>query len=247
MKILALDTATEACSAALRIGNKSLERFQLAPREHTRLILPMVQSLLDEAGISIGQLDAIAFGRGPGSFTGVRIATGVAQGLAYGADLPVVPVSTLASIAQCACNDQQGEKVLAAIDARMGGVYWGAYALPEKVSESNEPFDSDTLGAPLMVLQGEEKVSAPAEVSLPDNGSWTGAGSGWKAYAKELSHLGEQVVAQYGDYLPHSATIAQLAQAAFARGEYVEAALAMPVYLRDDVAKKKAEQKKAGR
>ncbi len=241
MKILALDTATEACSAALRIGNESLERFQLAPREHTRLILPMVQSLLDEAGITIAQLDAIAFGRGPGSFTGVRIATGVAQGLAYGADLPVVPVSTLASIAQYACNQQQSEKVLAAIDARMGGVYWGCYALVEKHSASNKD-DAE----PLMVLQGEEKVSAPTEVSLPDNAKWTGAGSGWKAYVKELSHLGEQVVSQYGDYLPHSATIAQLAHGAFARGEYVEAALAMPVYLRDDVAKKKAEQKKTG-
>src|SRR5690554_2590516 len=105
MKILAIETATEACSAALLIDDAILERYELAPQRHNRLILPMIESLLAEAGIKISQVDAVAFGRGPGSFTGVRIAAGVAQGIAFGADLPVVPVSTLAALAQDALTE----------------------------------------------------------------------------------------------------------------------------------------------
>ena len=132
MKLLALDTATEACSAALYIDGEIKQEYQLAPREHTRLILAMVESLLVEAGITIKQLDALAFGRGPGSFTGVRIATGAVQGMAYGADLPVVPVSTLASIAQSVHDEHQAESVLTAIDARMQAVYWARVSCPSR-------------------------------------------------------------------------------------------------------------------
>lgn len=129
VKILAVDTATEACSAALYINGELFECYQLAPREHTQLILQMVEQLLEQQQLTLKQLDALAFGRGPGSFTGVRIATGVVHGLAFASDLPVVPVSTLAAIAQYAYQQSGQAQVLAGIDARMGGIYWGAYAL----------------------------------------------------------------------------------------------------------------------
>ena len=122
MKILAVDTATEACSAALYINGDIQERFEIAPREHTRLLLPMVDSLMAEAGIRPQQLDAIAFGCGPGSFTGVRIAAGVMQGIAYGADLPVVPVSTLAAISQSCLQKTAHDTIFTAVDARMNEI-----------------------------------------------------------------------------------------------------------------------------
>jgi len=232
VKILAIDTATEACSAALFINGVITEQYQLAPREHTQLILKMIESLLSDAKIKVADLDAIAFGRGPGSFTGVRIATGVVQGLAFACDLPVIAVSTLASIAQLAYEDHQQKNVLAGIDARMGEMYWGCYAL----DENN-----------LMILNGEEKVSAAkmVEVNESFSNNYCGAGSAWDSYAEQLNEkLGEQVAAVYADYFPHSVTIVKLAAAAFKRGEAVEAAKAQPVYLRNDVAKKKQDQKK---
>lgn len=224
MKLLAVDTATEACSAALYIDGDIRHEFQLAPRDHTRLILAMVETLLQQAGIRIQQLDALAFGRGPGSFTGVRIATGVVQGLAYGADLPVVPVSTLASIAQAVYEDHGESHVLAAIDARMGGIYWGQYQLN---------------GDKLMQLCADEAVLSPEQVPLVDAGDWVGAGSGWLAHADTLAErFGDRVKQQWPEYLPQSATIAQLAVADFNQGLAVDAAQALPVYLRNDVAKK---------
>ena len=123
MKILALDTSTEACSAALLIDSQISQRYEVAPREHGALILPMIERLLVDAGVVLSQLDALAFGRGPGAFVGVRIATGVAQGIAFAADLPVVPVSSLAALAQSV----EHANVYSAIDARMDEVYWAAY------------------------------------------------------------------------------------------------------------------------
>ena len=222
MKLLALDTATEACSAALYIDGDIEQVYQLAPRDHTRLILGMAEQLLMLAGVNINQLDALAFGRGPGSFTGVRIATGAVQGMAYAADLPVVPVSTLASIAQSVFRDHGDRHILAAIDARMGGVYWGEYRI-----------EDDHAG-----LQGMERVIAPAQVPLP-RGQWTGAGSGWKTYGDVLQNrLGEGVDRSFEDYFPQSRSIAELAVRDYQQGLAVDAAQAIPVYLRDDVAKK---------
>ncbi|HEB5077907.1 TPA: tRNA (adenosine(37)-N6)-threonylcarbamoyltransferase complex dimerization subunit type 1 TsaB, partial [Aeromonas hydrophila subsp. hydrophila] len=117
LKILAVDTATEACSAALLVGEQVFSRWEEAPRDHTRKILPMVQAVLDDAGITLDELDAIAFGRGPGSFTGVRIGIGVAQGLAFGAGVPLIGISTLAAMAQGAHRLDGAEQVLTAIDA----------------------------------------------------------------------------------------------------------------------------------
>jgi len=232
-KILAIDTATEACSAALYIDGVITEKYQLAPREHTQLILKMIESLLDDAQLKITDLDALAFGRGPGSFTGVRITTGVIQGLAFASDLAVIPVSTLASIAQLAYENHQQKYVLAAIDARMGEMYWGCYQL----TENN-----------LMVLSGEEKVSPANTVTVDQklSTSWCGAGSAWESYVEPLnSQLGETITSVYADYFPRASTIVMLAAEAWQRGETVDAAKAQPVYLRNDVAKKKKDQKKA--
>lgn len=222
MKLLALDTATEACSAALYIDGQIEQRYQLAPREHTQLILGMVQDLLQQAGLRVQQLDALAFGRGPGSFTGVRIATGVVQGLAYAADLKVVPVSTLAAMARSVFEDHGAQRVVSAIDARMGDIYVAAYEIDEHESR----------------LIAEEQVIAPDQFELPD-GEWVGVGSGWGAYGDQLqARFGSAITQRYDDYFPRSRAIAQLAVNDFNNGLAVAAAQAVPVYLRNEVAKK---------
>ncbi|OZB42500.1 MAG: tRNA (adenosine(37)-N6)-threonylcarbamoyltransferase complex dimerization subunit type 1 TsaB, partial [Alishewanella sp. 34-51-39] len=131
MKFLALDTSTEACSVALALDGQILALDEVCPQQHSKRILPMIQQLLADAGVSLNQLDGIIFGRGPGSFTGVRIGVSVAQGLAFGADLPVFGVSTLAAMAQAAAVQQNATEVIAAIDARMAEVYIAAFTLGE--------------------------------------------------------------------------------------------------------------------
>ena len=219
-RLLAIETATEACSAALLVGDEIQERFEIAPQQHAQLILHMAESLLADAGITLKQLDAVAFGRGPGSFTGVRIAAGVIQGIAFGADLPVVPVSSLAAMAQSVA----GEGILAAFDARMGQVYWGVY-----VRQADG----------LVSLQGEECVCLPEQVSLVDANGWVGAGSGWQTYAKALQdRLGTAVSAIEPTAQPHASGVASLGLQGFLQGHAVAAELARPVYLRNEVAKK---------
>ena len=228
MKLLALETATEACSAALYLDGEISERYQFAPREHTRLILPMADELLAEAGLSPAQLDAVAFGCGPGAFTGVRIATGVVQGIAFAADLPVVPVSTLATLAQGARREFGWSRVAAVIDARMGEVYWGS-------------FEDDGTG--IMRAVTEELVIAPQQVPLLEGDNWHGIGSGWQAYASELSQRqGGSMSGTNGEYYPRARDVAVLAVDGFARGEMVAAEQALPRYLRDNVAKKAGER-----
>jgi tRNA threonylcarbamoyladenosine biosynthesis protein TsaB len=226
MKLLAIETATDACSAALCIDGEIHERFEIAPRAHTELILPMIDELMAEAGLTISQVDAMAFGRGPGAFTGVRIAVGVTQGIAFGADLPVVPVSTLAALAQGA----EGDKVLAALDARMDEVYWGVY-------QRN--------AAGLVELTGEECVSPPGEVPLPSNvqfpnADWRGVGAGWEAYEENLSaRCAGLLAASNGSIFPHAGDVARLGVSGFEAGRTVAAEQALPVYLRDKVTWKK--------
>ncbi len=232
VKILALDTATEACSAALYINGELFEHYQLAPREHTQLILQMVEQLLEQQQLNLKQLDALAFGRGPGSFTGVRIATGVVHGLAFASDLPVVPVSTLAAIAQHAYQKTGHTQLLAGIDARMGGIYWGAYILGEDG---------------LMQLQGKEQIASPDALQLPETGEWFGAGSAWGSYQPLLQQRFEQIDAvcllgSDSTLLPHAAAMAELAATEFVQGHALNAAQAQPVYLRDNVAKKSSQQ-----
>lgn len=225
MNILALDTSTEACSAALLIGDNISERFELAPRGHSLLILPMLDDLLSEAGITLAAIDAIAFGCGPGSFTGLRIAAGIAQGVAYGADLPVVPVSSLAALAQGASVKTGAQKILAAIDARMAEVYWSAYQRGE---------------TGLVQLQDCEGIHAPEQVPLPETGGWLGAGSGWETYGAVLHmRLANLLLGYESDHYPHAADVARLGAEGFRQGMAVSAEQAMPVYLRNEVAWKK--------
>lgn len=227
MKILAVDTATEACSAALFIDGEINERFEIAPREHARLLLPMIDGLMAEAELKPQQLDAIAFGCGPGSFTGLRIATGVMQGIAYGADLPVVPVSTLAAISQ-ACLQKTGyDTIFTAVDARMHEIYWAVY-------------QRDAEG--VTQLLGREKVQPASEVDALQLTGF-GIGSGWQPYQHELTtRLGELLIGYDADYLPHAAEMAYLGAIGVQRLQTVSVEQAMPVYLRDKVAQTTAER-----
>ncbi|MEE9492544.1 MAG: tRNA (adenosine(37)-N6)-threonylcarbamoyltransferase complex dimerization subunit type 1 TsaB [Gammaproteobacteria bacterium] len=226
MKILAIETATHACSAALLLDGEVRQSLQIAPREHVRLILPMVESLLQEADIKLAQLDAIAFGRGPGSFTGLRIAAGIAQGMAFAADLPVVPVSTLAAIAQGIIRQHQKQRVLVAIDARMQEVYWAAW-------RQDKPGNAE--------LQGQEQVTAPEDVRLPDDSVWSAAGNGWEEYQQQLlsvCHIDASDV--FSQQYPEARDVATLAKNSVELGNVVSADLAQPIYLRDNVARKPA-------
>ncbi|CAG19482.1 tRNA (adenosine(37)-N6)-threonylcarbamoyltransferase complex dimerization subunit type 1 TsaB [Photobacterium profundum] len=228
-KILAVDTSTENCSVALMMGDEIISRCEYAPREHTTKILPMVDTVLAEGGVKLTQLDALAFGRGPGSFTGVRIGIGIAQGLAFGADLPMVGISTLMTMAQGTYRTHQSEQVLTAIDARMGEIYWGQY---------RRQIDGDWL------LQGKERVLAPdalvqeQNANQTDSGIWLTAGTGWESYAELRSQL--NLNAQKGEILyPDSQDMVVLAKYTLARGEAVSAEDASPVYVRDTVTWKK--------
>lgn len=218
--ILALETSSDACSVALLQEGEVFERFELAPRQHTQLLLPMVEQILSEAGLPLSALDAIAFGRGPGAFTGVRIATGVVQGLAYAAKLPVIPVSTLMALAYAAYRQHQTPRVLSAIDARMGELYWAGY-------------ECDVEGVPHMVVA--EQVATADRVTLPgpESGQWYGIGSGWGG---ALASLQSRLEAQLSGYdaapLPRAGDIARLAAM---MGPGVAAQQALPIYLRDQV------------
>lgn len=219
MKLLALDTATEACSAALLSGDAVYERHVIAPRRHAELILPMVDGVLTEAGLGLNDLDAIAFGRGPGAFTGVRIAAGVTQGLALGAGLPVIPVSSLAALAQTALG--KAAVVLPAIDARMGEVYWAAY-------------ESDQDG--LVTALAGEKVASPDAVRVPSTGQIFGIGSGWGTYRERLERiLDGQISGVDPDRFPLAKDMLPLAVREYNAGRCVSAEQALPVYLRDNV------------
>jgi tRNA threonylcarbamoyladenosine biosynthesis protein TsaB len=215
MKLLALDTATENCSAALLIDGAVRFREVEMERGHAERILPMIDELLSEAAVTLKDLDAIAFGRGPGSFTGVRLAATVTQGLAFGADLGVIPVSDLRAVAQRV----MASRVLVCNDARMGEVYWACY-------------DKEEGG--LARLEGEEHVSKPSEVKLPHGWpSATPVGRGFMAYAEALQYLAQGPV---DNFLPHAREIAQLAVPELKAGGLLPPEAAVPVYLRDNVA-----------
>lgn len=221
MKLLALDTSTEACSAAVYVDGTTFSAFELTPRAHTQLILPMLEQVLGQAGLPLAAMDAIVVGRGPGAFTGIRIGVGVAQGLAMAVDKPIVPVSTLAALAQQAYVQQGATQVLAALDARMGEVYWGQF----------------TVHQGLVQLQGEEQVCAPGEVPLPDTGRWFGVGHGWSAYTDALqTRFGAVLAGVDATPLPAAEFMLPLAVAAWQAGRAVDPELAQPVYLRNKIA-----------
>lgn len=220
--ILAIDTTTDLCSAALSLGGQIYSRKVALQREHAQKILGIVDQLMVEAGIPLSQIDAVAFGCGPGSFTGIRIATSIAQGLAFGVDVPVVPVSTLRAIAWVTAQQFLATKVMVALDARQHEVYWGLY-------QADPTF--------LMKLQGEEGVYSPQTVPLPKNLShWVGAGPGWQAYQGALTaHTENKQEAFYEDLLPEAEAIAQLALVDYACGLAVRPDQAHPTYLRNKV------------
>jgi tRNA threonylcarbamoyladenosine biosynthesis protein TsaB len=225
VKLLAIDTATENCSAALLIEGELRVRERLLERGHAAHILVMVDALLAEAGIALSALEAVAFGRGPGAFTGVRLAAAVTQGLAFGAGLPVVPVSDLRALAQRVIDPPAGcMRVLACLDARMREVYWGAFAR-----------SGEGLAAP----QGEEQVAAAAAVRLPSAwasegvGHACGVGPGFNAYPELQRLLGSGTCA--GELLPRAQEIARLAVSEVRAGRLLPPEQALPLYLRNNV------------
>jgi len=221
MKILAIETATDACSAALLLNQDLAVEYQLAPRQHTQLILPMVEKLLAQAQLGLSELDAIAFGCGPGAFTGLRIAAGVTQGLALAADLPVIPVSTLAAMAQQAWQQYQMPHILVALDARIGEVYWGQYLI-----ENNRA-----------ALQGWEQVIKPDQLDKTPVQDWLAVGSGWEVYADSLQQKVQGKLMRVDSQITPSAEfVAQLAKQDYQQGKLLPAEQAQPVYLRNKVA-----------
>jgi tRNA threonylcarbamoyladenosine biosynthesis protein TsaB len=229
MKLLAFETSTEACSVALWRDGEVVERFGIAPRRHAELALPWAEALLAEAGVARTQLDAIAVGRGPGAFTGVRLGVAIAQGIALALDIPVLPVSTLLALAARAPDSAQ--RVLAAIDARMGEVYLGAFA-----REAGDGWRA---------LQAES-VGVPGAIALPEGDGWCGVGTGFDAVDGALrARLGGRLERTEATALPHAADVARLGATMFARGEAVAPERLEPAYLRDNVALTLAEQASA--
>lgn len=219
MVILGLETSTEACSVALNNGGEITVSEVVAPREHGKLLLPAVESLLAASGLSRSTLDAVAFGRGPGAFTGVRMAVAVAQGLAYGLDRPTLPVSTLAALAKTDYDQFKTPHVITAIDARMGEVYFAAWHCPT------------------MDCIADEAVVAPDRVPRPEGDSWRGVGSGFDAYAAPLQERLQGLLSTTrAEALPSARAIVQLGAKLLEAGGAVPAGEAAPVYLRDQVA-----------
>ena len=232
MNLLAIETATEACSVALLHGEALIDRSEMAPRRHAELVLPMAESLLSEAGVARNQLDAIAVGRGPGAFTGVRLAVSVAQGLALALDIPVLPVSSLAALAMQAPSN--GAAVLAAIDARRGEIYTGAFQM--EAEATNSRLDC------LRPLSGECVVGA-SDLVLPKADAWNVIGSGWHVYGRAIrERLPGAPLWADGHRYPQARDVARLAAPLFAEGKGVPPEQALPVYLRDKVALTLAEQ-----
>jgi tRNA threonylcarbamoyladenosine biosynthesis protein TsaB len=221
MRLIALDTSTEACSVALALGGEVRSRFEITERSHAELVLPMVDALLAEAGVALGSLDAVAFGRGPGGFTGVRIAAGVAQGLAWGAGLRVVPVSSLAAVAE-PLLPAVGQRLLVCNDARMGEVYWAVF---ERSADGG-----------LRALT-PERVSPPGGVDVAEFAVGSAAGNGLAAQPALRERLASAGLSIVDGAWPRAEAVLAIAAREFAAGRSVSPAEALPVYVRDDVAR----------
>jgi tRNA threonylcarbamoyladenosine biosynthesis protein TsaB len=222
MKILALDTSASACSVALLIDDEIHLLHEIEPMQQAKRILPMIQQLITTHQVELNTLDALAFGCGPGSFTGVRIAASVIQGLAFATGVPLIKISSLAAVAQSAYQDLGWKKLLVAMDARIREVYWGIY----QVDESG-----------LAKLSGEEKVCLPQDISLPRGNDWYGVGSAWSEYKEALlATLPFELLGMDATRLPQASAVAVLAKDKFLRKEFTDPAEAIPVYLRDNVA-----------
>ncbi|TJY62144.1 tRNA (adenosine(37)-N6)-threonylcarbamoyltransferase complex dimerization subunit type 1 TsaB [Sinimarinibacterium sp. CAU 1509] len=227
MKVLALDTATEACSVALSVDGNVLGRHEVAGRSHTQLLMPMVHALMQQAGIGFAQLDAIACGIGPGSFAGVRIGVGVVKGLALALDRPVIGVSSLAALAKPVLDAGQA-RVLCAIDARMNEVYWAAYGANER-------------GMPADIVSPQ--VIAPDAVEPVGGGCWAAVGTGWGTYETQLrAASAAQLSGVDGTALPDARALVLIALEELRRGGGMDADALVPAYLRNKVALTLSEQ-----
>jgi tRNA threonylcarbamoyladenosine biosynthesis protein TsaB len=223
MRILALDTSTEYCSVALWQDGAVIERCELAGQKHSELLIGMLDALLHEAGVNLAQIGGIAFGKGPGSFTGVRIACGATQGLALGANLPVVGVCTLEALAEASGQSH----VIAALDARMGEIYHASY---EKQGRA-------------WITVSEPCLCKPEAAPLVTGNNWFGIGSGFAAHGVSLqARYAGQLLGADGNAVPQAAAIAALGATEFACGNGVDCAEALPLYLRDKVALKTSER-----
>jgi tRNA threonylcarbamoyladenosine biosynthesis protein TsaB len=226
MKLLAIDTATEACSVSLSVGDRQIDRYVELERGHAEQVLPLVHELLAEGGVTLRSLDAIAFGRGPGGFTGVRLAASVAQGLAYGAGLGVVPVSNLAAIAERVFAEHAAiDRVLVVNDARMREVYWCEF----RRGDSPVASGPERVGA-------EHTVQVTAADRSDPGGHWIAAGRGlraWPALAERCRAAGAELLP---DLLPRAAEVLSIARREVAAGRILPPAAALPVYVRDNVA-----------
>ena len=221
MNILALDTSNEYCSIALLTGDGMHERDAFAGQGHSGVVLPMIEQILAECRLDLRKIDAIAFGSGPGSFTGPRIACGVAQGLALGLGIPVFGISTLEAMAHAV----EGERILCCLDARMGEVYHAAY------SKEGGAFE----------MQSEPALHLPEEAPEPEGSDWIGCGTGFALPALRERYAGKLSVI-LPDIRPKAASIAQIALEAFRSGKGMDAALAAPLYVRNKVALKESER-----
>jgi tRNA threonylcarbamoyladenosine biosynthesis protein TsaB len=227
MNLLAIDTSTDFCSIAASRGESLFSRHEPARQRQAEMILGMVEAVLAEAGLEIAQIEGIAYGAGPGSFTGLRIAAGVTQGLALARGVGVVGVGTLLALAEEAAGEAAGERIISCLDAHMGEVYHAAYR---------------RAGA------GWEEVSAPGlyrpeAVPVMSGGDWTGCGDGFAAYRERLAaRLGGCVSVVRSEAGPTARAVLRLALPRFAAGEAMDAAQAVPVYLRDKVALKTSER-----
>ncbi len=223
---ITLDTSTDGCSVALQVNGKVTSQFEIAPRRHTDIVLTMLKQLLTEAQCQIKDVDAIAFGCGPGSFMGVRLATGVAQGLAFGAGVPVIPISSLQVLAQTAFQATKVNNIVAAWDARMAEVYWGIYQA-----------NADGI---MMPVQGDV-ITPPQDIYIPEDKYYLLAGNAWQAYETDIaSHLSDRHYDIKTDCYPHAEAMLVLAEYYFAAGKAMPPEKAEPSYLRNDVATKKS-------
>jgi len=233
MKILSIETSTEACSVALMLEDEIIDQFVVAPRKHSELILPMIDQLLANAELKIAQIDGIAFGCGPGAFTGVRLAAAVTQGIAFSVGCPVVPVSSLAALAQAAYSEFGHQRCLAMIDARMQEIYWAYFELDQNQIMRNEH---------------EEQVCKPELLQLPKTATdWCGIGSGFDTYADTIAEISKNSrqaeMAWIKNRFPSAREVALIAKDQFISGKGYPAAQALPKYVRNQVAKKSQKNK----
>lgn len=219
MKILAFDTSSHICSIALLIDDKIFSQQNNVTEKQAQVILTEIDLLLKSQNTTLNQLDAIAFGCGPGSFTGARIAASIAQGLSYALKLPVIPISSLKALAYSAYLEYGWDKLIVGVDARMDEVYWGTYAVIDEV----------------ISLIGEEYIDKPENMLMPKTGEWCGVGNAWEIYQERIPY---QSLQKDSARTPSARAIAHLAQIEFEAGALLQPHQALPVYLRNNVAKK---------